>query len=113
MYFQIFRIPAANVAHIALRDVDVGEVETLSRLGMAAFNMRDADRFGILGVLNLVLDRIGGRERPIYVSMDIDSLDDMVIGFNTGTPGKVGLRKECVLFLDLKIKPITINLTVL
>ncbi|OXA49613.1 Arginase, hepatic [Folsomia candida] len=81
------RIPAANVAHIALRDVDIGETETLNRLGMAHYTMRDVDRLGIRGVVEMVLNRIGGWTRPIYVSMDIDSLDDLEIGHTTGTPG--------------------------
>lgn len=84
---NIFRIPAANVAHIALRDVDIGETETLNRLGMAHYTMRDVDRLGIRGVVEMVLNRIGGWTRPIYVSMDIDSLDDLEIGHTTGTPG--------------------------
>jgi len=97
------RIPARNVAHIALRDVDDGEAETLDRLGMAAFSMRDVDRLGILGVLEQVLTRIGGRERPVYISMDIDSLDDMEIGTTTGTPvpGGLTLREVLTMFEEI------------
>lgn len=75
------------MAHIGLRDVNVGEIETLNRLGMASFNMRDVDRLGIRGVVDVVLNRIGGRTRPVYISFDIDSLDDLEVGHTTGTPG--------------------------
>ncbi|OXA54380.1 arginase, hepatic [Folsomia candida] len=97
------RIPAANVAHIALRDVDPGETAIIDRLGMASFTMRDIDRYGIRRVVDLTLDRIKGKTRPLYVSMDIDSLDDMEIGSTTGTPvpGGLTLREALAMIEDL------------
>ncbi|OXA37079.1 arginase, hepatic [Folsomia candida] len=97
------RIPANNVAQIALRDVDPGETAIIDKLGMASFTMRDIDRYGIRRVVDLALDRIKGKTRPLYVSMDIDSLDDMEIGSTTGTPvpGGLTLREVLTMIEDL------------
>lgn len=51
--------------------------------------MRDIDQLGIVEVARRAIRRLtlGKRDRPIYISFDIDSLDDLEIGEATGTPG--------------------------
>ena len=49
--------------------------------------MKEVSSFGIEKVMEMVLDKIGGRQdRPFHLSYDIDALDDLDAK-STGTPG--------------------------
>jgi arginase len=84
------RISANSVGHIGLRSVDPGEKVTLQKLGITSFNMRDIDRFGIIEVTRRMLAKIAPtRDRSLFISLDIDVMDDLENSKNTGTPGNL------------------------
>lgn len=86
------KISAANLAYIGLRDVDPAEATILEMLGIAAYSMREVDRYGIEKVTEMALSKIsrGNSNRPIHVSYDIDAICGSVIK-STGTPVPGGL----------------------
>lgn len=86
------KISASNMAYIGLRDVDPAEATIMEMLGIAAYSMRDVDRFGIEKVTEMAISRIsrGNPNRPIHVSYDIDALCDSIVK-STGTPVAGGL----------------------
>ncbi|GAA5920025.1 hypothetical protein JCM6882_001709 [Rhodosporidiobolus microsporus] len=78
-----------RLVYIGLRDLDESEKRIIKHYNIKAFTMRDVDRYGISKVVDLALDHVG-RERPLHVSFDIDSLDPAVAP-STGVPVEGGL----------------------
>jgi arginase len=80
-----------DIVYIGLRDLDTAEKWIIKEYGIKAFTMDDVDRLGIHQVMVEGLDAINpGRDRPIHLSFDIDSLDPAV-AFSTGTSVPNGL----------------------
>ncbi len=79
--------PGALV-YVGLRELDAGEVEAITRLGIAAFTMADVDRLGMATVMRRALAALKGR--PLHLSFDVDACDPAVIP-GTGTPVAGGL----------------------
>lgn len=83
------QIPISKLVYVGLRDVDDGERQILKENGIVAFSMHSIDRWGIGQTMEKVLAHIG-RDTPIYLSFDVDSLDPSVAP-STGTPVRGGL----------------------
>lgn len=81
-------ITASDVAYIGLRSVDKLEKGILGKLNITTYSMRDIDRLGIVEVTRRAIKKISPNGKPLHVSLDIDVLDDLEIGENTGTPGE-------------------------
>jgi arginase len=94
------KLDPAHLAMIALRDVDPGERELISELGVAAFTMTDVDEHGLGTIARRALDHLGGLER-IHVSLDLDALDPREAP-GVGTPVRGGLTyREAHLLMEL------------
>ncbi|KAF2152475.1 Ureohydrolase [Myriangium duriaei CBS 260.36] len=83
------RISPAKLVYIGLRDVDKGEKKILRDNNIKAFSMHDIDRHGIGKIMEMALGWIG-RDTPIHLSFDIDSLDPQFAP-STGTAVRGGL----------------------
>lgn len=83
------RISTQKLVYIGLRDVDKGEKKILREHGIKAFSMHDIDRHGIGKIMDMALGWIG-RDTPIHLSFDIDSLDPTYAP-STGTAVRGGL----------------------
>jgi arginase len=83
--------PGALV-YVGLRDLDAGEVEAITRLGIAAFTMADVDRLGMAAVAKRALALLKGR--PVHLSFDVDACDPAVApGTGTPVPGGLSFRE--------------------
>mmetsp|Transcript_8991 Transcript_8991/g.14306 ORF Transcript_8991/g.14306 Transcript_8991/m.14306 type:complete len:374 (-) Transcript_8991:299-1420(-) len=71
------KLDPENLAFIGLRDVDPGEREKISELGIKAYSMYHVDRYGIGQVMEHCIHSFlkDGKERPIHLSYDIDAVD--------------------------------------
>ena len=84
---------AADIAYIALRDVDPAEKEIIERFGIKAFSMEDVDELGIVEVLKQCLSHVDPEnERQLHLSFDIDAMDPSLAPA-TGTPVPRGLMQ--------------------
>lgn len=64
-----------HLVYVGLRDVDAAEKQTISRLGIHAFTMRDIDERGMRSVMQDAI-RIASRNTAgIHVSLDVDFVD--------------------------------------
>ena len=86
---DIPKLRPEQVVYVGLRDVDPGEVEALRNLNVTCYSMSHVDRFGIGGLMEKALKRLGN-ESPIHMSFDIDSVDP-VEAPSTGTIVRGGL----------------------
>lgn len=87
-------IKAADIAYIALRDVDPAEKEIIERFGIKAFSMEDVDQLGIVEVLKQCLSHVDPEnERQLHLSFDIDAMDPSLAPA-TGTPVPRGLMQK-------------------
>jgi arginase len=86
------RLAPDSVAYVGLRDVDPAERRMIHSLGIAAFTMREIDRFGIGKVMDMALDHLLSKDpnRPLHLSYDIDAVDP-VLAPATGTTVRGGL----------------------
>lgn len=65
-----------NIAYIGLRSVDPWERHFLDKFGVAAYTMKEIQRYGINTVIEMALKRIDPLNcKSIHLSFDIDSLD--------------------------------------
>jgi arginase len=93
-------VEAERVAVIGARDLDSGERELISDLGLAVHTMSELDRRGIEAVVGEALERASGAPF-VHVSLDMDALDpDVAPG--VGTPVRGGLTyREAHLAMEL------------
>ncbi|KAF4992028.1 hypothetical protein FDECE_13835 [Fusarium decemcellulare] len=72
--------------HAGLRTTlsGLGDYEEDDTCGFARIEARDIDKIGVDGIIDKIIERIG-TERPVYLSMDIDTLDP-AFAPATGTP---------------------------
>jgi len=83
--------PGALV-YVGLRDLDAGEVEAITQLGITAFTMADVDRLGMAAVAKRALAALKGR--PVHLSFDVDACDPTVApGTGTPVPGGLSFRE--------------------
>jgi arginase len=81
-----------DIVYIGLRDLDKGERVNLKRHGIKCFTMDEVMRYGIGGVMERTIEYFNkdGKDYPIHISFDIDSVDPSV-AYGTGTKAKGGL----------------------
>ncbi|AQA03272.1 agmatinase [Mycobacterium sp. MS1601] len=80
-------------AHVGIRGSLYDRKDLLddAELGFTVVHCRDIDRIGVDGVIERVLQRVGGH--PVYVSVDIDVLDP-AFAPGTGTPEIGGMTSR-------------------
>ncbi|CAL4106302.1 unnamed protein product, partial [Meganyctiphanes norvegica] len=84
-------ISASNIAYIGLRDVDPGEKDAMSKLGILNYSVDDVDVHGLNKVIDNCMKHLNpGPYRPLHLSFDIDALDPSEAP-STGTPVRGGL----------------------
>lgn len=91
------KIQPENICIIGAKDIDPGEKEFLTRLGVKMFTLYDIERKGIVRVFDEALDHISKTER-IHVSFDVDVLDP-VIAPGTGILSRGGLSYREILYI--------------
>ncbi len=94
------KVKPENVAMIAIRSLDPGEIELIKRLNLKVYTMTEIDRKGIGFIINKVLKDLKSRVQHIHVSFDADSLDP-AIAQGVGTPVNGGLNyREAHLLME-------------
>jgi arginase len=94
------RVKAKHLAYIGLRDVETQERKAIEMFDILAFSSKEVSSLGIDKVVDLALESIcPGGKRPLHVSFDIDTLDDLEVK-STGTPvpGGLTLREGLTMF---------------
>ncbi|KOC70566.1 Arginase-2, mitochondrial, partial [Habropoda laboriosa] len=99
-----------NVAYIGLRSVDRYERLVIEKFGITAFGMEDVERYGILDVVYMALNKIDPNEsKSLHVSFDIDSLDPLEAPC-TGTAVRGGLSlREAVHLMEVLYRTNRLN----
>jgi arginase len=62
-------------AHVGARDIDPGERELITKLGMRFFTMREIDERGMKDVMNEAIEIASGGSAGYAVTFDVDVLD--------------------------------------
>jgi arginase len=79
------KVLARNTVLIGIRDLDVGERETLKKSGVTCYTMRDIDERGMRDVLDEAIGTAGDNTAGIHLSFDLDVVDPEDAP-GTGTP---------------------------
>ena len=82
---RVPKIQPRNTALIGIRDVDPGERETLKRLGVTVYTMRDIDERGMRDVVDEAIRIASDGTAGIHLSLDLDVVDPEDAP-GTGTP---------------------------
>lgn len=83
-----FRLSLKNLVYIGLRSIDPMEKLIIEKFGAHAYTIRDVDKYGIVKIMEMALDRTDPRGACGYhLSFDIDAIDPIDAG-STGTPCK-------------------------
>ncbi len=94
------KVKPENVAMIAIRSLDPGEIALIKKLDLKIYTMTEVDRKGIGFIINKVLKELKQRVQHIHVSFDADSLDPS-IAQGVGTPVNGGLNyREAHLLME-------------
>lgn len=94
------KVKPENVAMIAIRSLDPGEIAMIKKLDLKIYTMTEIDRKGIGFIINKVLKDLKPRVQHIHVSFDADSLDPS-IAQGVGTPVNGGLNyREAHLLME-------------
>lgn len=94
------KVKPENVAMIAIRSLDPGEVAMIKKLDLKIYTMTEIDRKGIGFIINKVLKDLKPRVQHIHVSFDADALDPS-IAQGVGTPVNGGLNyREAHLLME-------------
>jgi arginase len=95
------KIQPRNTVLIGIRDVDPGERETLKRVGVNVYTMRDIDERGMRDVVDEAVGIAGDGTAGIHVSFDLDVVDPEDAP-GTGTPVWGGITyREAHLAMEL------------
>ena len=87
-------LPAASLHLFGLRSVDREERRRLAGAGVSCTDMRAIDESGAALLLRRVLDRLGGRNVHLHLSLDADFLDpSLAPGVGTAVPGGATYRE--------------------
>lgn len=91
------KIAPSQMAYIALRDLDAGERQRLSRGDIKVYTMREVDELGIAQIAHEVLAYFADKT-AIHVSLDLDGLDPRhAPGVGTPVPGGLTYREAHLL----------------
>lgn len=94
------KVKSENVAMIAIRSLDPGEIAIIKKLDLKIYTMTEIDRKGIGFIINKVLKDLKQRVQHIHVSFDADALDPS-IAQGVGTPVNGGLNyREAHLLME-------------
>lgn len=71
--------------HVGIRTTLSGpsDYENDGYVGFEIVEAREIDTLGVAGIIKKILDRVG-TERPVYLSIDIDTLDPACKSFTLG-----------------------------
>jgi len=98
---RVPKIQPRNTALIGIRDVDPGERETLKRLGVTVYTMRDIDERGMRDVVDEAVQIASDGTAGIHLSFDLDVVDPEDAP-GTGTPVWGGITyREAHLAMEL------------
>jgi arginase len=98
---RVPKIQPRNTALIGIRDVDPGERETLKRLGVTVYTMRDIDERGMRDVVDEATHIASDGTAGIHLSFDMDVVDPEDAP-GTGTPVWGGITyREAHLAMEL------------
>ena len=86
-------IDPAKIAIIGARDVDGGEKANLQKAGVMVMGMEQIDRYGMVSVIEKVIERVSCDTDGIYLSLDMDALDPQHAP-GVGTPVPAGLTQR-------------------
>ncbi|MGP6158614.1 MAG: arginase [Vulcanimicrobiaceae bacterium] len=90
-----------RVVLIGLRDVDAGERQRISELGMRAFSMMEIDRLGMVRVMEEAIAIVGDGPNSVHLSFDMDGIDPHEAP-GVGTPVRGGLTyREAHLAMEM------------
>jgi arginase len=90
-----------NLIYIGLRDLDPGEKETIKRLGIKAFTMREVDELGAGEVCRSAFEYMEKNTDGFVLSFDLDVCDP-VIAPGVGVPVRGGLSfREAHLVMEM------------
>lgn len=89
LYKPNTKLPKQNLLHVAGSDWDEAELELIQREGLTAFTLFDVLTKG-LGELIKLIDDLAGRVPNIWISLDLDSIDQMYAP-GAGMPNAKGL----------------------
>jgi arginase len=94
------KIKPEHCALIAIRQLDAGEREIITKLPMSVYTMTDIDRHGIAVIIDKVLKKMLRSVQHLHVSFDLDSVDPAVAQ-GVGTPVFGGLSyREAHLLME-------------
>jgi len=79
-----------NIAVIGARDLDAGEKDNLLEAGSMVMGMEQIDRYGMVSVVEKVIEHVSRDVDGIYLSLDLDALDPEHAP-GVGTPVPAGL----------------------
>ncbi len=83
-----------HLVQIGVRSIDEIERKLVNQHGIAVFDMRHIDEFGIRTTMNTVLNEITDANAHIHVSFDVDSLDpEIAPGVGTRVDGGLNYRE--------------------
>lgn len=95
------KIQPRNTTLIGVRDLDPGERETLKRIGVTVYTMRDVDERGMRDVVDEAIGIAGDGTAGIHLSFDLDVVDPEDAP-GTGTPVWGGITyREAHLAMEL------------
>ena len=98
---RVPKVQPRNTALIGIRDVDPGERETLKRVGVTVYTMRDIDERGMRDVVDEAISLASDGTAGIHLSFDLDVVDPEDAP-GTGTPVWGGITyREAHLAMEL------------
>jgi arginase len=87
------KINPEDIVYVAVRDVEVEEIEILNRLAIKQISVEEVREKGIAHTLSIINERLDHCD-IIYISFDVDSMDPDLTSYGTGTPVKNGLTPQ-------------------
>lgn len=88
------KVRAQHTVLVGIRDVDPAERESIRRVGVTAFTMRDIDELGLRAVMEKAINIAGNGTAGYHVSMDMDWVDPVEApGVGTPVPGGATYRE--------------------
>jgi arginase len=87
------KINPEDIIYVAVRDVEVEEIEILNRLAIRQIRVEEVREKGIAHTLSVINEHLNHCD-IIYVSFDVDSMDPDLTSYGTGTPVKNGLTPQ-------------------
>lgn len=87
---QVPVVDPKRIAIIGARDLDPGEKSNLKEAGTLVMGMEQIDRYGMVTVVEKVIERVSRDVDGIYLSLDMDAIDPRYAP-GVGTPVSAGL----------------------